>query len=216
MEEIQPRIYTKGEKLFTLNANPGETVYGEEIIEADGKEYREWNPYRSKIGGAIKKNIELNILPNSNILYLGAASGTTVSHISDIVSEGYVFAVEYSETVARELVGLAEKRENIIPIIDNARKPENYQHLVKDVDVVFQDISQKDQAEIFIRNCQKYLASGQTGLLCLKAHSISTTRDEEEIFEEVRNKLVDEFEIVGEERLEPYEDKHLFLKLKKK
>lgn len=216
MKEIQPGIFEKGGKLFTKNSNPSKTVYGEKLVEDDGKEYREWNPYRSKIAAAVKEGIELEINENTNVLYLGASSGTTVSHISDILTYGYVFAVEYSQTVARNLVGLAEERENIVPIIGDARSPENYSDLISSIDIVFQDISQKDQPEIFAKNCKKYLQSGDTALFCLKAHSISTTRDEKKVFAEVKNKLLDDFEIVSETRLEPYEKKHLFLKLKLK
>jgi len=213
MEEIQPGIYQHGDKIFTKNADPGTKVYDEELVSYEDLEFREWNPYRSKIAGAVKKQLKLEINEETNILYLGASSGTTVSHISDIVEEGIVFAVEYSETVARDLVSLAEERHNILPIIGDARKPKNYQNLIQNVDTVFQDISQKDQPEIFARNCKKYLDEGDTALLCLKAHSISTTEDEEKIFEDVKNKLSKDFEIVSQTRLEPYEQKHLFLKL---
>jgi len=114
------------------------------------------------------------------------------------------------------LLKLAEQRENIVPFLDNARKPENYEDMVPKVDVVFQDISQRDQPEIFIRNCEKFLKDDGTGLLAVKARSISSTRDEQEVFEEVREKIREVFVIVDETELEPYEKEHLFLKLKKK
>jgi rRNA 2'-O-methyltransferase fibrillarin len=49
-------------------------------------EYRVWNPFRSKLGAAILGGVDqIHIKPGAKVLYLGAASGTTVSHVSDIV-----------------------------------------------------------------------------------------------------------------------------------
>lgn len=216
MEEIQPGTYQKGNKIFTKNAAPGETVYGEQLVEEDDIEYREWNPHRSKAGAAVKKDIELGIETDSEVLYLGAASGTTVSHFSDILENGFVFGVEYSDTTARQLVDVAEKRENIAPVLADARRTQEYEDLVDRVDVVFQDISQQDQAEIFMKNSKSFLKEDGIGLIAIKARSISSSRNVDEIFSETKGKLMEEFEIVEETRLEPYEKEHLFLKLKKK
>lgn len=214
MREIQPGIYQKGSKLFTENAATGEKVYGEQLINEGNEEFREWNPHRSKAGAAVKKGIDLEISPDSTVLYLGAASGTTVSHFSDILTEGFVIGVEYSDTVARKLVKLAEKRENIAPILADARKTEEYSDLVGKVDLVFQDISQRDQAEIFLKNCREFLKDGGVALIAVKARSISSTDDLDSIFSDVRKKLKQELEIVEETRLEPFEKEHLFLKLR--
>ena len=162
------------------------------------------------------KDVNLGIKRDSEILYLGAASGTTVSHFSDTVTEGFIYAVEYSETVIRDLLEVAEDRENIAPILGNARKPQNYSEIVEKCDIVFQDISQSDQAEIFTRNCEKYMKEDGTGLLAVKAKSISTSEEPEKIFDDVREKIEEYFEILAETTLEPYEKDHLLLKLKKK
>lgn len=216
MKEIQPGIFRKNDSIYTI-AGSEQSVYGEKFIEENGQKYRKWDPNRSKAGAAVMKEIDLGIKQDDDILYLGAASGTTVSHFSDIVTEGFIFAVEYSETVIRDLLDLAENRENIAPILGNARKPEEYEDLVDGkVDIVFQDISQSDQPEIFIRNCEKYLKDDGVGLLAVKAKSISTSEDPEKIFKEVKEKLGDTFRIESEITLEPYEKDHLFLKLKKK
>ncbi len=214
MEEIQPGIYTRKGKLYT-EAGSDQKVYGEPFINVEGKDYRQWVPERSKAGAAVLNGIDLKINRTDNVLYLGAASGTTVSHFSDILSDGFVYGVEYSDTVFRSLLKLAEQRENIVPFLDNARKPENYSK-VPEVDIVFQDISQRDQAEIFIKNCEKFLKDDGTALLAVKARSISSSRDLNDIFEEVKDKLREEFRIVEETELEPYEKEHLFLKMKKK
>jgi fibrillarin-like pre-rRNA processing protein len=215
MKQIQPGIYQNGEKIFTENANPGEQVYGENLIEVEGIEYREWNPYRSKVGAAVKKNIDLEVEADSDILYLGAASGTTVSHFSDILTEGFIVGVEYSEKVARKLVKLSERRDNIAPIVADARKTEEYSDYIDEVDVVFQDISQRDQPEIFLKNCREFLRDDGVALIAVKARSISTSEDVNEIFTEVKQKLSQELEIVSETRLAPFEKEHLFLKLVK-
>ncbi len=216
MEQLQPGIFQEGEKIYTLNATPGYSHYGENLVERGGKEYREWNPHRSKAAAALMKDIDLGLEKDSEVLYLGAASGTTVSHFSDVISRGFVVAVEYSETVIRGLVSLAENRENIAPVLGDARKPSEYSDFLDEADVVFQDISQSDQAEIFLRNTDRYLKEGGTGLFAVKARSISSSRNRGEIFSEVKDKLRQDFKILQETELEPYEKEHLFLKLEKK
>jgi fibrillarin-like pre-rRNA processing protein len=214
MEEIQPGIFREGESIFTEAAST-ESVYGENFVEKDGEKFRQWEPSRSKAGAAVKKGVDLGLEKNSEVLYLGAASGTTVSHFSDILTDGFIFAVEYSDTVIRDLVEVAESRENIAPILGNARNPDEYGDLVQGkVDVVFQDISQKDQAEILLKNAEKYLEQGGIALIAVKAQSISSTRDVDEIFREVKDKLSKKFSILEETRLEPYEKDHLFLKMR--
>ncbi|MFB6166943.1 MAG: fibrillarin-like rRNA/tRNA 2'-O-methyltransferase, partial [Candidatus Nanohaloarchaea archaeon] len=176
----------------------------------------EWKPSRSKAAAAVKRGVELGIEEDDEILYLGAASGTTVSHLSDIARSGFVVAVEYSKEVARDLVSLAEKRDNIAPVIADARKPGEYENLVKEADIVYQDISQRDQAAILAKNCEKFLKDDGVALVAVKAQSISSTRDPGDIFEEVKEELSNSFEILAEARLEPYEKDHLFLKLERK
>lgn len=215
MEEIQTGIYRDGSKLFTGNASPGYSHYGEKLKEVDGKEYREWNPNRSKAAAAVEKGFELGLEEDSRVLYLGAASGTTVSHFSDAVREGMIVAVEYSEEVARQLLELAEKRDNIAPVLGNARNPEEYEEFFDSYDVVFQDISQRDQAKIFLKNCRKFLKDEGTALISIKARSISDSRDPEDVFEQVNEKLQEELEIVQRSTLDPYEKDHMFVKLRK-
>ncbi len=215
MKKLQEGVFEKGDKIYTIAASSSR-VYGEKFIEIDGETYREWNPNRSKAAAAIKNGINIELNSNNHLLYLGAASGTTVSHFSDILEEGFIYGVEYSDTVFRDLLELAEDRENIAPFLDNARKPENYGNLVSEVDIVFQDISQRDQPEIFIRNCKRFLKKGGIGLLAVKARSISSSEDKKVIYNEVKDKLSEEFRIIDETELEPYEKDHLFLKLEKK
>jgi fibrillarin-like pre-rRNA processing protein len=215
MEEIQPGIYRGNGNLYTENSNPGKKVYGEGLYDREENEFRAWHGNRSKAAAAVLNGIDIELDQDDEVLYLGAASGTTVSHFSDILEEGFIYAVEYSDTVIRDLVELAEKRDNIAPILGDARNPDEYSDLVEGrVDIIFQDISQSDQPEIFLKNSEKFLKKGGIGLLAVKAHSISTSRNEEEVFQEVKEKLVGKFDLISETKLEPYEKNHLFLKLR--
>lgn len=145
--------------MVTKNFFPGESVYNEKrmSVEENGEkiEYRVWNPYRSKIAAAVVGGIsDIHIKPGSKVLYLGGASGTTVSHVADIVGPtGVVYAVEFSHRSGRDLVNMAKKRTNVVPIIGDARKPQEYRFLVGMVDVVFADVAQPDQARIMGMNC---------------------------------------------------------------
>lgn len=106
-------------------------------------EYRVWNPYRSKIAAAIIGGIDdIFIRPGSKVLYLGGSTGTTISHVADIVGEtGVVYGVEFANRPGRDLVNMAKRRTNVVPIVGDARKPLEYRFLVGMVDVVFADVA---------------------------------------------------------------------------
>src|SRR5919199_76231 len=145
-------------------------VNGEKLVGHKGGEYRIWDPFRSKLAGAMKKGLKNPIKTSMRVLYLGASTGTTVSHISDIVgSEGIVFAVEPAIRVARELIeNVASRRGNVVPIIEDARKPHSYFSIFGKVDIVYSDIAQSDQTDIAIANCHAYLKKGGTVLVVIK------------------------------------------------
>ncbi len=205
------------EKIATKNLVPGQKVYGERTIKAEGEEYRIWNPNRSKLGAAILKGLKnFPIKPGSLVLYLGVASGTTASHVSDIVGwEGGVFGVEFSPRVLRELVPLVEERRNLVPILGDATKPEEYRALVPEVDVVFEDVAQPTQAKILIDNARVYLKSEGYGMLSVKSRSIDVTKEPEQVFREVEKELSTYFEVVEEISLEPYEKDHVLFVVRK-
>jgi fibrillarin-like pre-rRNA processing protein len=148
---------------FTRNLVPGNRVYDEELLKIRGSEYRSWDPYRSKLAGAILKGeLEPDIIKaGDKVLYLGASTGTTASHVSDIVgSEGLVIGVEMSARVGREfLEKVAKARTNVIPFISDARETERFGEFGK-VDVVYCDIAQRDQTEIAIANAKRHLKKG--------------------------------------------------------
>ncbi len=203
----------KRKVLATKNLTPEKTVYGEPVLKVKNKEYRVWNPNRSKLGAAIHKGIKKIPINQGNIvLYLGSASGTTVSHVSDIVgSSGLVYCVEIAPRVMRDLVFLAEERKNLAPILESAALTKNYENLVVQADFIFQDIAQKDQARIFIKN-KRFLKKGGYAMIAVKARSIDVTKKPQTVFDEVEKELRKHFKIIDKKRLEPFEKDHsLFL-----
>ncbi|WP_456320922.1 fibrillarin-like rRNA/tRNA 2'-O-methyltransferase [Palaeococcus sp. (in: euryarchaeotes)] len=205
------------ERIATKNLVPGQKVYGERVINWNKEEYRIWNPRRSKLGAAILKGLKnFPIKPGKSILYLGIASGTTASHVSDIVGwDGMIFGVEFSPRVLRELVPLVYERKNIIPILGDATKPEEYRALVSKVDVIFEDVAQPTQAKILVDNAKAYLKSGGYGMISIKSRSIDVTKPPEQVFNEVEKELGEYFEIVERISLEPYEKDHALIVVRK-
>ncbi len=206
-------IYYNGQKnLATLNLIKGDVVYNEKLILFDKEEYRFWDPFRSKLAASLIKGLKnLPIKNKTKVLYLGASTGTTVSHISDIIgSSGVLFAIESSIRVARELIeNVASKRENIIPIIEDARRPLSYFSTYGEVDVVYCDIAQPDQTEIAINNCQLFLKDGGKILLVVKTRSIDVTQDPKTVILQEATKLENSrFHIEQIIYLDPYDKDH--------
>lgn len=209
----------KEDALLTKNMVPGESVYAEKRISVDVGtatdltkiEYRVWNPFRSKLAAAVIGGVEdIYIKPGCKLLYLGAASGTTVSHCSDIVGpEGVVYAVEFSHRSGRDLVNLAKKRTNIIPIVEDARHPQKYRMLVGMVDVIFSDVAQPDQARILALNAEYFLKNDGHFVISIKASCVDSTVAPEAVFaKEVEHLKQDGFRPKEQVTLEPYERDH--------
>ncbi|XP_076175845.1 rRNA 2'-O-methyltransferase fibrillarin [Ptiloglossa arizonensis] len=206
----------KEDALVTLNLVPGSEVYGEKRISVEGEngekiEYRVWNPFRSKLAAAILGGIDqIHMPPGSKVLYLGAASGTTVSHVADVVGpEGLVYAVEFSHRSGRDLINVAKKRTNIIPIIEDARHPHKYRMLIGMVDTIFADVAQPDQARIVALNAQYFLKNGGHFVISIKASCIDSTAQPEAVFAaEVKKLISDKLKPQEQITLEPYERDH--------
>ncbi|KAL7272894.1 Small subunit processome complex component [Rhizina undulata] len=216
----------KEDMLVTKNLTPGEAVYGEKRISvdtpaaanADGTEpaatkteYRVWNPFRSKLAAGILGGLDdIFIKPGAKVLYLGAASGTSVSHVADIVGPtGNVFAVEFSHRSGRDLVNMAKKRTNVVPIVEDARHPMKYRMLVGMVDVVFADVAQPDQARIVGLNCHLFLKDKGGVLVSVKANCIDSTAAPEAVFAREVQKMRDErIKPLEQLTLEPFERDH--------
>lgn len=200
-------------QLATKNLDPGKLVYGEKLIPVEGVEYRTWDPRRSKLGAMVLKKFNIPLKEDSKVLYLGAASGTTVSHVSDIVPEGAVYAVEFAPRSMRDLIGLASRRKNVHPILADAGKPDSYAHIVEPVDLIFQDVAQPNQAQIAARNAASYLKRDGYLLLSIKARSIDTVANPKEVFKEEIKKLEQafesKFEILNAKDLMPYHEDHM-------
>lgn len=204
-------IYLKDNQLATENLVVGTSVYGEQLIKSDDKEYRIWNPTRSKLAASLLNGMEkLDIPENSKILYLGASTGTTVSHISDIIKNGLIYAVEFSPVTAKKLVRLANQRTNIAPILGDATKPKEYLNIVEKVDLVYCDVAQPTQTELFVKNMNIFAKEEGKGLLMLKARSIDVVQKPKKIFKEEEKKLKEKGSTVLEKiKLEPYEKDHI-------
>ena len=187
-EELAGNLLRKGDKLYTRDLMEGHSVYGEEIIRENGAHFREWIPWRSKLAALIKKD-GLPEIPQGDILYLGAAQGTTVSHISDLFPSHNIHAVEFSPTSYRKLASLSRRRKNIIPILEDAFHPERYAPMVGPVRFLYQDVSQKDQVGMFMKNGNMMLREGGSGILMLKARSVDVTASPEVIYEAARSEL---------------------------
>jgi rRNA 2'-O-methyltransferase fibrillarin len=197
--------------LVTKNITPGESVYGEKRVSVDAPpaaegenslktEYRVWNPFRSKLAAGILGGLDnIYIAPGKKVLYLGASSGTSVSHVADIVGPtGCVYAVEFSHRSGRDLINMAKKRTNVIPIIEDARHPMKYRMLVTMVDVIFADVAQPDQARIVGLNAHLFLKDQGGVVISIKANCIDSTASAEAVF-------VNEVAKMRQEKIKPQE-----------
>jgi fibrillarin-like pre-rRNA processing protein len=215
--EIYNIVLEEGsQRLGTKNLSPGKNVYGERLVRFEGTEYRVWDAFRSKLAGAILKGLEtVPIKPNHSVLYLGAASGTTASHISDIVGEkGHVYCVEFASRSIRDLVDhVCPYRSNMSPILEDARFPEKYAMFVRGrVDDIYCDIAQPEQAKVLADNAKQFLKESGWIMLAVKAQSIDVTKDPTEIYEqELRVLERHGFTVEQVVRLEPYDKAHAMI-----
>jgi fibrillarin-like pre-rRNA processing protein len=202
-------------ELATPNLVEGLTVYGEKLVKIDDEEYRIWDPFRSKLAAALKKGLrDFPIGFGDKILYLGASTGTTVSHVSDLVgNKGLVFAVEPAVRVARELIeNVASRRKNVIPIIEDARRPESYFSIFGTVDLVYCDIAQSDQTEIAIKNCNAFLKKKGIMLVVIKTRSIDVTMSPRSVVAMESDKLRNNDFVINQTiDLEPFDKDHALI-----
>ena len=199
-------------KLATKNLVAGNSVYGERLVKFRGDEYRLWDPYRSKFAAAILKGLETApVHPSQKVLYLGAASGTTVSHVSDIVGEGGdVYCVEFASRSLRELINnVAALRYNMVPILADARLPETYSRMVGQVDTIYCDVAQPEQARVLADNADVFLKEGGWVMLAIKAQSIDVTKEPSLVYEkEIAVMEARGFRVSEVVHLEPYDKAH--------
>ena len=201
-------VYSENNKLYTISFNPGIRVYGEKLVKISDLEYREWNPRKSKLAAYIKAGGKaFPIRKDSDILYLGASSGTTASHLSDIAADGKLYCVEFAPRMFRDLVNTCSGRPNMIPILGDAMNPDAYQFAVGPVDMVYADVAQKRQADIVADNMDFFHAD--VGMVAIKARSEDFASQPSDIYKASEKRLRERgFKILDSRNLEPYENAH--------
>jgi len=203
-------------RLGTRNLTPGLTVYGEQLIKFKGVEYRIWDAFRSKLAASILKGVQnVPVEPCFKILYLGAASGTTPSHVSDIIGEtGHVYCVEFAQRSIRDLINnVAAYRSNISPLMADARLPEKYAMFITGkVDTIYCDVAQPEQAKLLADNSDAFLKPDGWVMLAVKAQSIDVTMDPNAVYQQeakvLGNRHFDVKEVVC---LEPFDKAHAMI-----
>jgi fibrillarin-like pre-rRNA processing protein len=215
-EIYQVTLEDGAQRLATRNLTTGRTVYGERLIRFKRVEYRVWDAFRSKLAAAILKGVKtVPITPGSRVLYLGAASGTTPSHVSDIVGEkGHVYCVEFASRSIRELVNnVAAYRLNMSPFLEDARFPEKYAMFIPGkVDSVYCDIAQPEQAKLLADNADVFLKPAGWVMLAVKAQSIDVTKDPAAVYKQEAKVLKKRgFRVEEIVRLEPYDKAHAMI-----
>ncbi|MBR9681434.1 MAG: fibrillarin-like rRNA/tRNA 2'-O-methyltransferase [Candidatus Altiarchaeota archaeon] len=204
-----------GRNFATKNLVPGKSVYGESLAKRKGGEFRSWDPKRSKVAAAMMKGMKIPLKENQMVLYLGVATGTTASHLSDLLTKGMLFGVDFAPRVLREFILLSEVRRNLVPIMADASKPQKYRWLVPNVDFMFQDVAQPNQAQILVRNAKIFLNKGGHIFVAVKSRSIDVTKKPGDVFKVFKKEIKEAgFTILDEKRLEPFEKDHLALLLK--
>lgn len=194
MEKLKPldcpNVLTDGRYLYSRNLVPGNTVYGERLQTYDGVEYRLWDPARSKLAAyLLLSGMGCDLRKDDVVLYLGASTGTTVSHVSDIVSDGRIFAVEISKRTFKKLMANVATRRNIIPMIGDARDENLMEGILQKADYVYCDIAQPDQVKIFLNNMTQYRC--RSGMLMLKCRSIDVVSDPPSVLSDALREIKD-------------------------
>ncbi|MDO5852043.1 MAG: fibrillarin-like rRNA/tRNA 2'-O-methyltransferase [Methanobacteriaceae archaeon] len=217
IEEIFDGVFLMDDHLATLSIDQKKQVYGEKLIEYEDGEFRLWDPRRSKLASCILKGMStFPFKKNSNILYLGASAGTTPSHLSDICCNGRIYCVEFAPVMMRELVDVCKTRHNLLPILDDATKPLNYLHLVECVDIIYSDVAQSKQTELFLENIKLFADEDTICIIMIKARSIDVTKNPNTIFKEEEHKLKESgMKILEKIKLDPYEKDHIAFICKK-
>jgi len=215
-EIYQITLEDGAQRLATRNLAPGMTVYGERLIRYEGAEYRVWDAFRSKLAAVILKGVQtVPIKPDHRVLYLGAASGTTASHVSDIVGEkGHVYCVEFASRSLRELVSnVCTYRLNMSPFLEDARFPEKYAMFIPGkVDDIYCDVAQPEQAKVLADNADYFLKASGWIMLAVKAQSIDVTKAPSEIYQrEVKVLKSRGFSVEEVVQLEPYDKAHAMI-----
>ncbi|MCI4372244.1 MAG: fibrillarin-like rRNA/tRNA 2'-O-methyltransferase [Thermoplasmata archaeon] len=208
-------LFREGRDLYTCNHGPpGDRVYGEKLRTIGTTEYRQWDPFRSKLAALVSQG---GVPPDlwtgaRSALYLGGAHGTTVSHLADLLPESPIYVIEKSPTSFAPLLALSKRRSNLYPILADAQLPERYRADVGLVDLLYQDVAQRNQAAIFVENSRAVLAPRGRGIFMLKVRSVTQTRPSVAIVREARAELERAgMEVRAEVGLSPFARDHVAL-----
>jgi fibrillarin-like pre-rRNA processing protein len=208
-------VFRDGRDLYTVNHGPpGDRVYGEKLRVAGTAEYRQWDPFRSKLAALLAQGGVPSDLWNGarSVLYLGGAHGTTVSHLADLLPDARIYVIEKSPTAFAPLLALSRRRSNLYPILADAQLPERYRADVGLVDLLYQDVAQRTQAAIFVENARAVLAPHGRGIFMLKVRSVTQTRPSAAIVREARLEVERAgLEVRAEVGLSPFARDHVAL-----
>lgn len=203
---------------YYIKSESGKSYFDERVFKSSEGTFREVDPSRSKLFASIAKGIsQLGLKPDVSVLYLGASHGYTVSFLSDMLENGEIYALDFAPRVMRDMVFISEEKKNIAPIYADAFNTDSFKEFItKPMDIVFMDIAQRNQVEIFLKNCDAFLKEHGFGILALKARSVDVTRKPKDVFKEVRRELESVYPVVDYKELEPYEKDHALFVIKKK
>lgn len=196
-------------RMLTRNLAPGQRVYDEELHTVAGEEHRTWNPMKSKLGSyLVKGGRYLDLREDATVLYLGAANGTTPSHVSDIVARGTLVAVEFSPRSFRDLIRVSSQRPNMVPVLADAWRPELYDRFVGKVDLLFQDIAQRQQGAIFAKNVNRF--KPKLAIIAVKARSVDVAANPRDVYQAVAEEVaaLTGYDVVESIDLGPFERDH--------
>ena len=214
-KQIFPGVYSVGRDIATENSTPGFRVYDERLLKSKGGEYRLWDPHRSKLAAGILKGLKrFPFSPDSNVLYLGASSGTTASHLADICPNGLIYCVEFSKRMMQDLLQVTMRKSNMVPVLADANLPANYLHQIARVDILYQDVAQKNQAEILLKNSE--LFRPKFAMLSIKSRSINAVESPKKVFKREIEELKNDFSVLEEIDLMPYDKDHILVNLERK
>jgi fibrillarin-like pre-rRNA processing protein len=212
-----PRLYVRREgsrsSLWTATEAEPPSLYRERVIHAPRATLRSFDPTRSKLAAGILRGLRAPLpRPGERWLYLGAAGGTTASHVADLVGpEGVVFAVEKSLRPFVRLIAISEHHPGLRPLLADARRPAELLGLVPPVDGLYADIAQPDQVEILRANAREFLRSRGSVLLALKTASMGRELGPGEHAREAVRELRAEFDLQPPLPLEPFHRRHFLI-----
>jgi len=207
------RVVDGRDEWFTAGLGDPPLVGTERFVPAEGRLLRHWDPTRSKLGAALYRGYDgRRPARGERWLYLGAAAGTTATHVADLVGpEGAVFAVEKSVRPFARLLRVAERYPNLLPILADARTPDAYSGVVPPVDGLYADVAQPDQVAIVLENARRFLRIDGIALVALKTSSMGRHESARGHLEQASASLA-RAGVVGEAvRLDPFHRQHYLL-----